>query len=309
MIDGERVGGVISVMGNGGETFGISVFPNGNAYYAMIESDEHAAPADGVTSCIVDPAALRATKIPAVSMAIAFNRGEAFPATTRQSRLLHVALAAAAQSPAVGTSKPVTGSVDAPDFHAAFTVYDMEGAQAALDTEQARDSKPKSHSPTLRFGELPREVANRLVSPDNELAWECLSSLPPNTGIPAVFLGCDGMAEAQEVVRAIESGSYLGVTAASGIGGTTIRLIGLSDPIVLGMVGTLWPPLRGFMLRRERSGGLHAVVVAPTKTGDPEGIFICVLPQKADSTLDGKPRPRRRKAVTPRKKQTKPRGR
>ena len=309
VIDGERVGGLISVMGNGGETFGISVFPDGPAYNAMIESDEPAAPADGVISCIVDPAALRATKIPAVSMAIAINGGEPIPATTEQSRLLHVALAAAAQSPAVGTAEPVTGTVETPDYHAAFTVFDIEGAQAALATEQARGSKPKSRHPTLRFGELPRDVANRLVSPEDELAWECLSSLPRGTGIPAVFLACDGMAETREVVRAIESGRYLGVTAVSGMGGTTIRLIGLSDPIVLGMVGTLWPPLRGFMRRRERSGGLHAVVVASKQSGDSEGIFICVLPQKADPTLDGKPRPQRTRPVAPRTTRAKPRRR
>ena len=294
VIDGERVGGLISVMGNGGETWGISVFPDGPAYNAMIDSDEPSMPADGVVSCIVEPAAVGDSATPVVSMAIAINGGEPIPATLEQARLLHVALIAAAQSPTVGTAEPVTGEVDGQDFHAEFTVFDIEGAQAALPNEQVSAATLKSKHPALRFGELPREVADRLVSPDDELAWECLSSLPRGTGIPAVFIRYDGMDETREVVRAIEAGDYLGVTTAGGAGGTTIRLVGLSDPIVLGVVGTLWPPLRGFMRRRDRSGGLHAVVVAPKQSDDPEGIFVCVLPQTADENLDGRTRPRRR---------------
>jgi hypothetical protein len=305
VIDGERVGGLISVMGNGGETWGISVFPDGPAYSAMIDGDEPSMPADGVISCIVEPSAVSDPEAPVVSMAIAINGGEPIPATFEQSRLLHVALIAAAQAPTVGTAEPAVGKVEARAFHAAFTVFDVEGAQAALANEQPSAVTPKSKHPALRFGELPREVANRLVSPDDELAWECLTSLPRGTGIPAVFIGCDGMDETREVVRAIEAGNYLGVTAAGGLGGTTIRLIGLSDPIVLGIVGTLWPPLRGFMRRRERSAGLHAVVVAPKQSGDPEGIFICVLPLSADSTSEGKTRPRGSRPPSPRSKRPK----
>ncbi len=96
IIDGERVGGLISVMGNGGETWGISVFPDGPSFSAMIDSDEPTMPADGVTSCIVEPKALCDPKTPAVSMAISIDDGEAIPATAEQLRLLHVALVAAA---------------------------------------------------------------------------------------------------------------------------------------------------------------------------------------------------------------------
>ena len=50
----------------------------------------------------------------------------------------------------------------------------------------------------------------------------------------------------------------------------------------------MWSPLRGFMRRRETARGLHAIVIAPIDTGDPVGIFVCVLPQPA-SDLEKEP--------------------
>ena len=93
------------------------------SFSAMIDSDEPTMPADGVTSCIVEPKALCDPKTPAVSMAISIDDGEAIPATAEQLRLLHVALVAAAQSPPVG-AEPHGGS----QYQAEFTVFDIEGA-------------------------------------------------------------------------------------------------------------------------------------------------------------------------------------
>lgn len=289
-INGERRGGVVSVMGNGGETWGISIFPNGGAFDEMMTREQPGMPADGVLTCVVDPAAIDDPQRAAVEMAVAIDGGEAEPARLTEVRLLHVALLAAAEAPAVGAPRPSTGTVKSADFEASFTVFDVDGMRDALEAEQ-REAAPARAAPRrgpLQFGELPREIVGQLASPEDEVAAACLASLPRRAGIPAVFIAHPTLADAKRMVRTIEAGRYLGITAVPEIGGTTIRLIGLSDPIVLGHVATMWSPLRGFMRRRETARGLHAIVIAPIDTGDPVGIFVCVLPQPA-SDLEKEP--------------------
>ncbi|MDQ2960384.1 MAG: hypothetical protein M3R48_04955 [Candidatus Dormibacteraeota bacterium] len=278
-INGARVGGIVSVMGNGGEAWGISVFPDGSAFNEMMAGDASSMPRDGVIGCVIAPQAIRGTAPAAVEMAFAIEGGHAVPALAHHVHLLHTALIAATRTP-VGVAEPATGVVTTREFDATFTAFDIDGSDAARKAgSPGRSVGGRPSAPTLRFGELPRSVGEQLLSPDDGLAWECLSSLPPRSGLPAVFLGCDRVNEAEDLASRITAGDYLGITAIAGLGGTTIRLIGLSPPLVLGTVGTLWPPLRGFVRRRERSGGLHAVVVATKNTGNPVGIFICLLPQ------------------------------
>ncbi|MEO8897873.1 MAG: hypothetical protein ABI352_09515 [Candidatus Dormibacter sp.] len=278
-INGARAGGIVSVMGNGGETWGISIFPDASAFNDMMTGDTSSMPRDGMISCVLAPQAIHGAAPAAVEMALAIEGGHAVPALAHQVQLLHTALVAATQTP-VGVAEPSIGAVATPEFDATFTAFDIDAAEAARKAaSSARSSRGRPITPTLRFGELPRSVGEQLLSPDDGLAWECLSSLPPRSGLPAVFVGCDRVSDADDLATRITSGDYLGITAIAGIGGTTIRLIGLSDPLILGTVGTLWPPLRGFMRRRERSGGLHAVVLATKDPGTPVGIFMCVLPQ------------------------------
>jgi len=280
-INGVRAGGIVSVMGNGGETWGVRVFPDGPAFNEMVAGDAPSMPRDGVISCVIAPDAIHGSAPTAVEMVVAIEGGQVVPALTHQVHLLHTALVAATETP-VGVAEPFTGAVTTPDVDATFTAFDIEGAEAAREAASSpRGAGGRPLAPTLRFGELPRSVGEQLLSPDDRLAWECLSSLTARSGIPAVFVGCDRGSEAEDLATTITSGDYLGITAVAGIGGTTIRLIGLSDPLVLGTVGTLWPPLRGFMRRRQRSGGLHAVVVATKQTGTPVGIFMCVFPLAA----------------------------
>lgn len=135
-INGERVGGILSVMGNGGATWGISVFPNGEAFNHMMEREEPGMPMNGVLSCVVDAAALVDPALSAVEMAIVIEEGEAMPARYEQVRLLHVALVAASNAPLLGSPAPSTGEVRTPDWDAAFTVFDIEGSQLALEAER-----------------------------------------------------------------------------------------------------------------------------------------------------------------------------
>lgn len=311
-INSERRGGIVSVMGNGGEAWGISIFPNGEAFEEIMTRDQPGMAADGVLSCVLDPVAIDDPQRTAVEMAVAIDGGEAVPARLTEVRLLHVALIAAAEAPAVGAPRPSTGTVMSADFEASFTVFDIDGMQDALEAER-RDAAPARAAPRrgpLQFGELPREIAEHLVSPEDEPASACLASLPRRAGVPAVFIAHPTLAAAKRMVRTIESGRYLGIAAVPEIGGTSIRLIGSSDPIVLGRVATMWSPLRGFMRRRETARGLHAIVVAHMDTGDPVGAYLCVLPQPA-SDLESEPygvrelraatREHGRRGATPRK--------
>ncbi|PZR83029.1 MAG: hypothetical protein DLM65_02820 [Candidatus Aeolococcus gillhamiae] len=304
-INGARAGGIVSVMGNGGETWGISIFPDGLAFNEMMVGDASSMPRDGMISCVIAPQAIHGAAPAAVEMALAIEGGHAVPALAHQVQLLHTALVAATQTP-VGVAEPSIGAVATPEFDATFTAFDIEAAEAARKAaSSARSSRGTPSTPTLRFGELPRSVGEQLLFPDDGLAWECLSSLPPRSGLPAVFVGCGRVSDAEDLATRITSGDYLGITAIAGIGGTTIRLIGLSDPLVLGTVGTLWPPLRGFMRRRERSGGLHAVVLATKDPGTPVGIFMCVLPQGSGDDLQSKVKDRHTSASGKRVRPTK----
>jgi hypothetical protein len=254
-------------------------------------------PPDGVLSCVLDRRALRKTSIPAVEMAVAIRDGEPQPARGREVHLLHVALIAAAEAPPVGRAEPASGKVSAPDFEASYVVFDVEGAERQLRTKprsrtSGRKVRQAQASPTVRFGVLPRAAADALVSPEDELAVSLLSALPKNAGMPAVFVRYKTVSEAKAFVRAVEGGSYLGVSAQPTPVGTMLRLIGLGEPLGLGVVGTNWPPLRGFIRRREESGGLHAMVIAATGSSDLEGIFVCVLPQPAEHRAHRKMRAR-----------------
>ena len=289
-INGERHGGIVSVMGYGGEAWGISIFPNGEAFHEMMTRDQPGMPANGVLSCVVDPASIDDPQRTAVEMAVAIDGGNAGPARLTEVRVLHVALIAAAEAPAVGAPRPSTGTVMSADFEASFRVFDINGMEDALETERG-DAAPARGAPRrspVQFGELPREIAEYLVSPEDQPATACLASLSRRAGVPAVFIAHPTLAAAKRMVRTIESGRYLGITAMPEMGGTSIRLIGMSDPIVLGRVATMWSPLRGFMRRRETARGLHAIVVAHMDTGDPVGAFLCVLPQPA-SDLEADP--------------------
>lgn len=216
-------------------------------------------------------------------MAVAIDGGDAGPARLTEVQLLHVALIAAVEAPAVGAARPSAGTVVSGDFEASFTVFDINGMQDALEAER-RDAAPARSTPRrglLQFGELPREIADQWISRHDRAASACLAALPRRAGVPAVFVAAPTLVDAKHMVRTIENGRYLGVTAVPEIGGTTIRLIGLSDPLVLGHVATMWSPLRGFMRRRETARGLHAIVVTDIDTSEPVGIFVCLLPQSA----------------------------
>jgi hypothetical protein len=290
-INGERAGGLVSVMGNGGETFGVSVFPSGDAFNAVLDGARERVPPEGVLSCVLDPRALRDPTIPAVEMAVSIRSGEAEPPRGSEVHLLHVALIAAADGPAVGQAEPVTGDVAGLDFQASYVVFDMEGAEEATRKAKAPAASRRHvrRSAQLQFGVLPRSVADAVVSPHDELPAMLLAALPKKRDIPAVFVGYETASEAAALVDTVQSGDYLGVSAEQTPIGTTLRLIGRSDPVVLGVVGTNWPPLRGFMRRREEFRGLHLLVVASKERDDLAGMFVCVLPQKA-STAEG-PRP------------------
>lgn len=310
-IDGERVGGVVCVMGNDGETWGVSVFPNGPAFAAVVESNEPSMPADGTVSCVVDPAAANRDTRPAVSIATAIRDGEPCSAQGSEVTLLHVVLIAASQAPSVGAAEPVRGELKGPGFRAEFSVWDIEGAQAAEESRKeqsiARSTRRRPTRSGLAFEVLPRALTKRLVKADgNHLAHECFDAMPTSEGMPAVVVECLNDADARDLVRRITSGSYLGITAVAGPGGTTVRLIGLGDPIVLGIVGTPWPPLRGFMRRREGSRGLHGIVVTSRDSEELEGIFVCVLPQSYDQTSSASA-PTRKRAVPRSRHGTKPR--
>jgi hypothetical protein len=161
-IDGDRAGGIVSVMGNGGETWGLSVFRDGDAFNAVIDSDERMPP-DGVLSCVLDPRALRTTTIPAVEMAVAIREGEPQPARGREVHLLHVALIAAAEAPPVGRAEPATGKVSERDFEASYVVFDMEGAEQVRTKPSSRTSGRK-----VRQTEARKMTARPNRSPSEE---------------------------------------------------------------------------------------------------------------------------------------------
>lgn len=282
-IDGERAGGLVSVMGNGGEAFGVSIVPDGESFSAVLGRDGPGMPPDGVLSCVLDRRALRDPTLPAVEMAVRIRNGEAEPARGREVQLLHTALSAAAEAPRVGAGEPVSGTVTAAGFDASYVVFDVEGAERTLQLEAAAQTPTHAGrvTPQVRFGVLPRAAAEALVSPDDELPWALLSALPEQAGMPAVFVGYDTVSEAQAFVRAAESGHYLGVSAERTLVGTRLRLIGRGEPLTLGIVGNNWPPLRSFIRRRAEAGGLHALVVAVKGIDSMEGVVICVLPQAA----------------------------
>lgn len=288
VIDGRRMGGIVSVMGHGGESWGLSIFPNGATFMTVMERDEPGMLPDGTVGCTVHPEAIDQPGADVVSIAYSIRDGEPVPASRLEVALLHVALRAAVEAPPVDSPMAASGTVATAFGEVAYTVFDMYGGQAVLERARATPPPATRAKPRIRFTTAPRELVDQFAVGTDDPVAEHLRSIPRLRTFPVVIVTRSTTDESRELCEAVGGGSYMGVSVIRRAMGTELRLIGLSEPISLGHVATGLSSLRGFMRRREQAHGLHLLVVGAVDSADPDGMFVCILPQPA-SDLEREP--------------------
>ena len=280
-INGERINRILSVMGNAGETYGVCLLPDIEAFDKLMTAEDTTQPPSDMLSCLIDRRALRTTSMRSVELAARIVDGAPRPATGRDLQLLYVALLAAAAAPPVDTGGVEKGTISAPEFEADWAVVSAppaaDSAVSLSATRTGGGANRRSTAPVVRFGDLPRTVADSLRLPDDAPPAALIRKLPKDKGVPAVWLCYRKVVSARAMTRRIERGRYTGVEAEPMGDAVAVRLVGVSDPIELETVETDDPGLRAFLRDRRRHGGLHAVVVVSMSDDALHGIYMCVL--------------------------------